>query len=112
MQNSKYTFTFILVVCVVFLLALASAYLHFFSEGAYEVRRQVSCNPKTESCFVSDCEANDATCNPTKTYKKIFAPSKYAGSDYDSFVCEVGNSHCKIITCNQETLEDGEKCFQ
>lgn len=112
MQESKYSFIFSVAVSAVFLLALASVFIHFFVERTYEVRWQVSCDPKKEVCFVSDCAANDSTCDSKITYKKIVAPSKYAGSDFANFFCEVGNPHCKVITCSPETAEEGEKCFQ
>ena len=103
---------FALTIYTVFLLIFVSAYFHFIIERTYEVSKQVPCDPKTDSCFVSDCEANDSTCDPTATYKKIVASSKYAGSDFEQFACEASNPHCKIITCSPETVEDGEKCFQ
>lgn len=112
MRHNKYMSTLTLTLCVLFSLVLASAYFHFIIERTYEVSKQVPCDPKTDSCFVSDCEANDSTCDSTRTYKKIVAPAKYAGLDYEKFICEAGNLHCKIITCSPETVEDGEKCFQ
>lgn len=111
-KESKQSIYFFLVVGSAFLLVLIFDYYNFFIKNDYEVTKQISCDPKIDSCFVSDCEANDATCDQTTTYKKIVAPSKYAGSSYDNFMCEVGNPKCRIITCNADTIEAGEKCFK
>ncbi|MCX6751992.1 MAG: hypothetical protein NTZ87_00610 [Candidatus Nomurabacteria bacterium] len=111
-KNRKQSKYFLLIICLALLLIVISAYYNFFIKNDYEVTKQVSCDPKTEACFVSDCDANDSSCDQTTTYKKITAPSKYAGSDFDSFTCVVGNPNCKIITCNADTIEAGEKCFE
>ncbi|MEI7809966.1 MAG: hypothetical protein WCI41_00190 [bacterium] len=87
-------------------------FYHFFIKNTFEVTKQVPCDPAVDSCFVSDCDTNDSTCDTTTTYKKIKAPSKYAGSNYENFTCEAGNPNCEIITCNDSTVEDGEKCFK
>ena len=110
--RTKQTKYFEVVIFLAFLLLLAAAYYNFFIKNDYDVTRQVPCDPKVDSCFVSDCDANDPTCDQTTTYKKIIAPSKYAGSDYDSFTCQSGDPHCQIITCKPYTTEAGEKCFQ
>ena len=108
-KHSKY---FLLVGCLLCLFVVAFSYYNFFIKNDYEVTKQVPCDSKTDSCFVSDCVSNDSTCDSVTTYKKISAPSKYAGSDYDSFSCTSGDPHCQIITCNDNTVQDGEKCFQ
>ena len=110
-ENEKHERYFLLMICLAFLLISASSYYNFFLVNDYEVTRQIPCDPHTDSCFVSDCAANDLTCDQTKTYKKISAPSKYAGSDYDEFLCEK-NLHCTVITCQTDTIEPGEKCYK
>lgn len=111
-KESKQSKYFLLVICSVFLLVIVFAFYNFFIKNDYEVTKQVPCDPSVDSCFVSDCEANDSTCDQTTTYKKITAPSKYAGSDFESFSCETGNPNCRIITCQADTIEAGEKCFK
>ena len=103
---------FKIVVVLVFLAVLGFSYYNFFIKNDFLVTKQVECDPTTEACFVSDCEANDSECDTETTYKKIEAPSKYAGSDYEKFTCEAGDPNCKVITCSPETVEAGEKCFQ
>ena len=111
-KNDKQSKYFLLVAGLAFFLVLVFAYYNFFIKNDFEVTKQVPCDPNADSCFVSDCEANDSTCDPATTYKKISAPSKYAGSDYDSFTCVSGNPNCRIITCQTDTIEPGEKCFK
>ena len=100
------------VLSLALLTVVFSGYYHFFIVGDYDVTKQISCDPQIESCFVSDCEANDANCDPTTTYKKISVLSKYAGIDYDSLSCAPRSSFCKIIMCADDTVEAGEKCFE
>jgi hypothetical protein len=108
-KQSKYLFW---AMSIFGLLLIISSYYNFFIKNNYEVTKQVPCDPKLNSCFVSDCASNDSTCDSKTTYMKITAPSKYAGSDYDGFSCVSGDLHCQIITCSADTVQDGEKCFQ
>ena len=101
-----------LVLLLSFLLVIIFGYYNIFVLGNYEVIKQTSCDPKVELCFVSDCEANDPSCDTGTTYKKISILSKYAGSDYDSLTCPENSSFCKIITCQDSIVEAGEKCFK
>jgi capsular polysaccharide biosynthesis protein len=110
-MEKKNKILLLILVCA-FLLVVLAGYYNFFILGNYEVTKQVPCDPKTESCFVSDCESNDSSCDQTTTYKKISVLSKYAGSDYDSLTCTENSNICKIITCQDDTIEAGEKCFK
>jgi len=96
----------------IFLFVIFFSYYNIFILGNYQVMKQIPCDPKVESCFVSDCEANDPSCDTGTTYKKISILSKYAGSDYDSLTCPENSSFCKIITCQDSIVEAGEKCFK
>jgi hypothetical protein len=101
------------ILIVAFLILLMSSYYNFFIKGDFVVTKQIPCDPKTESCFVSDCESNDSTCDQTTTYKKLSISSGEAGSDYDSLVsCSKNSASCQIITCQANTIEAGEKCFK
>ena len=111
-ENKKKSKYFTAFVCLAFFLVLIFSYYNFFIKNDFEIIKQVPCDPTVDACFVSDCDSNDPACDSTTTYKKITAPSKYAGSNYDSFSCEAGNLHCQIITCSAETVEAGEKCFE
>jgi hypothetical protein len=108
-KQSKYL---LLVICLLGLFVVVFNYYNFFIKNDYEVTKQIPCDPAIDSCFVSDCDSNDSTCDTETTYMKISAPSKYAGSDYDSFSCTKGDPHCQIITCQDNTVEAGEKCFK
>ncbi|MEI8337867.1 MAG: hypothetical protein WCF92_01820 [bacterium] len=111
--NKEKKHHFLLVMLVIFFIFFLSfVFYSIFIKNDYEVTKQVSCDPKTDSCFVSDCESNDPTCDTTTTYKKISVISKYAGSDFESLTCLENSSICKIITCQEDTVEAGEKCFK
>jgi hypothetical protein len=111
-KNVKQSRYFLLITFLAFLLVVISVYYNFFIKNDYKVTKQVDCDPGMDSCFISDCDTNDSTCDQTITYKKIIVPSKYAGLDYDDFSCELISSHCLEITCQADTIEPGEKCFE
>ena len=108
-KQSKY---FLIAVSLLGLFVVVFNFCNFLIKNDYEVTKQVPCDPKIDSCFVSDCDSNDSTCDSKTTYMKITALSKYAGSSYDNFSCVSGDPHCTIITCSPDTIEAGEKCFQ
>ncbi len=108
-KQSKY---FTLAIGLLAFFVVAFSYYNFFIKNDFEVIKQIDCDPQIDSCFVSDCDSNDSECDTETTYKKITAPSKYAGSDYESFTCVSGDPHCQIITCSDATVEAGEKCFK
>ena len=109
---SKKTKIVLWIIFSLFLASVAVNYYDFMIKGDYIVTRQVPCDPSVDSCFVSDCESNDPTCDTETKYKKISAPSKYAGTDYEKMSCSQDNSICNIITCQEDTVEPGEKCFK
>ena len=111
-DNKKSLNILFLLLVVTFGILIVFSYYNFFIKGNYYVTKQVPCDPHTDSCFVSDCQANDSSCDPNTTYKKIMVLSKYAGNDYVSLSCLGDSPVCKIITCQQDTIEDGEKCFK
>lgn len=111
-KNDEYSRYLLLAVCLAFFLVLVFSYYNIFIKNDYIVTKQIPCDPNTYSCFVSDCESNDSTCDTTTTYMKIQVPSKYAGSDYDALSCAENSFFCKIITCQASTVEAGEKCFK
>jgi len=111
-KNDKYSKYLLLVICLIGLFFVIFNYYNILIKNDYIVTKQIPCDPNTDSCFVSDCESNDSTCDTTTTYMKIKVPSKYAGSDYNSLSCAENSSFCKIITCQANTIEAGEKCFK
>jgi hypothetical protein len=107
MNLSKY---FLIFICGALLLVLFFSFYNIFIVNDYIVVKQADCDSSIDSCFVSDCESNDSSCDSETTYKKIEVQSKYAGSDYDSLECAQDNEKCRTITCSDDTLEVGEKC--
>ncbi len=108
-QQSRYL---LLVIYAVGVFVVAFSFYNFFIINDYGVMKQIPCDPKADSCFVSDCESNDSTCDQTSTYMKIIVPSNRAGSDYESLSCAKNDPLCQVITCNNDTVEAGEKCYQ
>ena len=101
------------ILAVLFLVVASVGYFDYFVRGDYLVTKQIPCDPKTESCFASDCETNDSTCDSSTTYKKISITSKEAGSNYDDLLsCPLNSQSCTIITCQDDSVEVGEKCFK
>lgn len=111
-NNEKYHRLLLVALAIFVVFFLGFVFYNIFIKNDFEVTKQIPCNPKTDSCFVSDCQSNDSTCDPNTTYKKISVISKYAGSNYDTLTCEQNSEFCKIITCSDDTLDDGEKCFK
>jgi capsular polysaccharide biosynthesis protein len=113
MENTKKQRDIVaLIVYLTLFLIIGAAYFNFDVKNDYVITKQISCDPTKDSCFVSDCEVNDSSCDQKTTYKKIVASSKYAGSSYENFSCRPGDPHCRVITCEPDTIEDGEKCYK
>lgn len=108
-KEAEYFFVIVIILAVSF---FVFDFYNIFIKNDFRVLKQISCDPKISSCFVSDCESNDSSCDQTTTYEKISVVSKYAGSDYDSLTCTENSSICQIITCQDSTIEAGEKCFK
>jgi len=110
--NKKYSKYVWLAMCAVFLVIAVFSYYHIFVKNDFWVVKQIPCDPQTEACFVSECESNDPNCDTTEPYKKIKVPSKYAGSDFNSLNCQENSSNCEIVTCQEDTVDAGERCFE
>lgn len=108
-RQSKY---FFILTCSVFLSIIVVSFYSIFFKNDYEVLKWVECDPSVDSCFVADCETGDTECDSETTYKKIIVTSKYAGLDYDSLDCSANSDVCQVVTCQENTIEVGEKCFQ
>ena len=91
----------------------------------YQIVAQVSCDPTTEKCFVTECDptTND-TCSASSTisyYKNI---SKKANTIYlceqtveklgcnEELSCTKGESYCSYTYCDPSNLAEGEKCSE
>lgn len=106
-------------------LSVILTFLRVFVFRNYQIIAQVSCDPKTEKCFVSVCDpSQDDTCpaNPadqTTYYKEI---SKKASSIWScensadkngcdkELSCVQGEQSCSYIYCNPSDLVEGEEC--
>jgi hypothetical protein len=93
----------------------------------YQIVAQVSCDPKQEKCFVSQCDpATDTTC-PEKLYERISYYkniSKKAATIYacesttpkigcnEELSCTEGEQDCSYTFCDPAELADGEACSE
>ena len=91
----------------------------------YQIVAQVSCNPKTEKCFVTTCDpSTDDSCskNPdeqTTYYKNISkkaatisaceATAEKIGCK-DELSCITGEANCSYTYCDPNNLGEGEEC--
>jgi hypothetical protein len=109
-ENYGSSRNFLFILCMVFLCIIVLGYTKIYIQNNYKVFKVSECDSLNESCFVSDCQENDSSCDLTP-YKKIEIPSQYAGGDYDSLECTSKQPECLNISCNSETIELGERCF-
>ena len=93
----------------------------------YQIVTQVSCDPASEKCFVSQCDpAEDDTC-PEKLYERISYYkniSKKAVAIYscesteeklgcnEELSCTEGEQDCSYTFCDPTQLADGEACSE
>ncbi len=97
-KHSKY-FSFTLCLSIILIAVLTFDFYSAFIKNDFKVEEQAPCDPSTNSCFVSDCQTDDPTCDASTTYEKIFVQSNFAGTDHDTLSCLPGSSLCKIVTC-------------
>ena len=93
----------------------------------YQIVAQVSCDPASEKCFVSQCDpVDDDTC-PEKLYERISYYkniSKKASTIYncesteekngcnEELSCVEGEQDCSYTPCDPTQLADGESCSE
>lgn len=97
--------------------SLLSSYNRYLVNHEYIVDTQVSCDPMTESCFVSLCDPEvDETCTgdpaeDTTYYKLLHRNAKYISlCDPNKTVCETlicppGEPECVVTLCNPDISE-------
>ncbi len=115
-MDKKTKILFIIVASAFIIAAVIKFYL-FFIKNEYLIFDHIKCDPYIESCFVYECESEEADCEP-EYYKKI----QIKGSDYIECATENGTcprntcldtfKDCEITTCSEDVLEDGESCIK
>ena len=77
----------------------------------------IACDPTEKSCFVSDCSVdNDPECD-VSPYMKVEinahqAPKCLEEHTCEAFVCTEELESCSITYCSEDTIEEGEICFE
>ncbi len=118
---------FYLVLIALIILSITVTFYKIVMLKDYQITAQVSCDPKTEKCFINQCNpSTDDTCseNPaeqTTYYKNI---SKKAASIYlcentiekigcdKELSCLSGEQSCFYSYCDPNNLVDGEQCSE
>lgn len=102
-----------------FLLAVAFTiwfrFDQYVKQGNYTILATTVCDPTTQECFVADCDASDELCDKTP-YQKVSilaadAPICLKEYSCETFSCGMIDS-CVSNPCSEETLEEGEVCFE
>ncbi len=100
---------------------VAITYIKYFILKDYYIQAEIDCDPKTESCFIYECDpADDEECpeNPDERISYYALVMKKASQiplcdpndeSCDALYCEEGMD-CSIIYCNEETKEEGMEC--
>ena len=117
----------LIVFALLVLTVVGFKYKQFFLDKDYSFQTQVSCDPKTESCFKVICDGESATstgeCDTSSgvmftdgsPYKYIElpetdVPSCLEGNTCPDFFCPADNPDCVTTYCSEDVLEDGEEC--
>lgn len=88
----------------------------FILKRDYVVYDYVSCDLALGSCFAYECAEDDEECDDTP-YQKIVKNASaiplctnYIEDACPELTCGANEEGCEIISCSDETLEDGEYC--
>ncbi len=121
-QTDKKTKIFFIVFFAAALIATGISFYKYFILKDYYIKTQVECDPKTESCFIYECDPEeDSECpedqNERISYYKLVEKKAYAvpicdsvSPDCQPFACQEGED-CKEILCNDETAKtEGAEC--
>lgn len=95
------------VIFALFILFLGTSYVRFMILHDYRVSYAITCNPKTDSCYI-DCE--DETC----TQEYYYVVEKYAPDILEQCgmsvegcrmaeKCQSSDTNCKVKYCEPET---------
>lgn len=106
-----YILSTLIILGVVFL----QSFYHYYHQKNYPVFSLISCDPSIDSCFI----ANEDTANfffAKNPYKKVVVSAKYAPICLDEhtctdFKCNVKDSKCTITDCNENSIEESERCI-
>ena len=106
------------VLLVVFVIMLATSVVATFERYVikkdYLIYAHVSCDPTINSCFYYEPEEGEEVEYYQKIYRKAYNiplcdPEE---EDCDALTCPVGEAECEIVSCGEETLEEGESCSE
>lgn len=115
-KKSKF---FFLVFFLVIVSAIGVTYYRYMVARDYMVQAETECDPYTEACFVSLCDASageECTGDPaedTSYYKLIKRNAKYIPAcdpvleGCDALICPAGERDCEIIGCDPTVELEG-----
>lgn len=113
------------ILIVIFFAILATVlvitYIKYFVLKDYYIQAEVDCDPRTEACFIYECDPkDDEECpeNPDERISYYARVMKKANQiplcdpndeNCDALSCKSGED-CSIILCDDDTKEEGEEC--
>lgn len=108
-KKSKYLLWAFILVAIV---SAIYGYRTILGERDFVVNSTTICNPETESCFkwCDEEECEDEYYNKIIKNGQSIPVCNEALEECESLVCEPEEQDCRIITCSEETVVDGEIC--
>ncbi|MDD5083734.1 MAG: hypothetical protein PHT88_02205 [Candidatus Moranbacteria bacterium] len=113
---------FFVLLALIAIFSAGFSYYRFIYSLTYDVSVGVACDPKTQSCFVAQCdpEAEECTGDPTEdtSYYAILHKEARNMPDCDPnddacqamLVCQEGERKCSVTYCDETTVAQGERC--
>lgn len=107
--------TFGIMGLLIVLSTIGYRYYDYFIAKNISLYAFTPCSPDIENCFISSEESAYFEFQ-LEPYKKIEILDKYAPTCLEEHTCENfscdGIESCIVTYCSEETLEDGEYCYE
>ncbi len=102
-------FLFLLLVVAV----CAYRYYDYVIQQHYTILANTACDPRTEACFLSDCDPAVVGCDE-KPYEKVVIEASVAPACVEEHTCTnfscPQSDRCAITYCDETTIAEGEYC--
>ena len=114
-MSKKTKILYIILIIIIFVVSVLTFY-DFFIKHNYLISYQVSCNPKTESCFMVECDqetGEGCDLNKPQNYYKLVERKAYkiincSKEDLECLLCQINENNCKITLCDPDI--EGNTC--
>lgn len=100
-------------ILLVLLSVIVGRYQGYVIDRDYPLQTTTSCDPDTNTCFLSGCQPGaDLSCEP---YAKVEVLARDAPACLEEHACErftcEGRVGCSVSFCSGTAVEDGERCM-